>query len=108
MFFMSSIYRYLCRSMLFTFSVFVAHNLTSTYGIERTFSKFHFSCTLSEFCEFMSPEPDYDYYNNIDEILFECPVINPKRPLRAGNFLMCKAGGLLMRTANTTFSPPTR
>lgn len=61
---------------------------------------------LLEFVEFMTPEIDYDYYNNITENLFECPVINPKHPLRTSKFLVCRVGGLIVRTTNTEFFPP--
>lgn len=49
----------------------------------------------------MTPEPDKEYYNGIDEQLFNCNVLNPR--LHMSKFDMVKAGTLIVRTVHTEY-----
>lgn len=62
---------------------------------------------LLEFCEFMSPEPDKDYYCNIemgeDADLFDSPILSKGGGM--SKFQKCRARGLIVRTSCTTYFP---
>lgn len=97
---------------------------TNQRMLQNTFTHSSFVSLLLEFTEFMTPDVDCEYYNNIDdEELVDCPLINIKKRsamnaksgrsskaksvIKPSKYQQIKTGGrlVMVTTTYTTYAP---